>query len=216
MKLSEQQIQIIETALIEKCEFHNFDDVRIELVDHIATEIEAEIETDNLTFESAFVKVMHRWNPIILPKSWSRYENVPYIVCELWKKLDWKYNYSSIPLTLLIGYVLLQFKQEKVAAFAMYGIAFIGVLVGIYLIKLQRSNQFNTVLSMYAGMNLYYIVFLLILGIGVNFGLNIYDGDYASTPVLWVIVHCTIILIFRTILMRKNITIENQLLKVSS
>src|SRR5690554_551466 len=216
MKLSDQQIQIIDTALIEKCEFDNFDDVHIELVDLIATEIGVEIETDNLTFESAFVKVMHRWNPIILPNSWSRYENVPYIVCKLWKKLDWKYNYSSIPLTLLIGYVLLQFKQEKVAAFAMYSIAFIGVLVGIYLIKLQRSNQFNIVLSMYAGMNLYYIVFLLILGIGVNFGLNIYDGDYASTPALWVTVHCTIILIFRTILMRKNITIENQLLKVSS
>jgi len=216
MKLSEEQLNSIDYVLKNYYAFEKFDDVRIELLDHIASEVENEMNNNHLLFDSALQKVLFKWKKTI---SWNRnslHDNVPAIISRLWQRLDWKYNYSSIPLTLLISYVLLQFKQEKVAAFAMYGIAFIGVLVGIYLIKLQRSNQFNTVLSMYAGMNLYYIVFLLVLGIGVNFGFNIYYGDYASTPALWVIVHCTIILIFRTILMRKNITIENQLLKVSS
>src|SRR5690606_4552690 len=102
MKLTTEQIQIIETALNENCNFKEFDEVRIVSVDHIATEIEQETETHAYSFEQAFVKVMTRWNPLILPKSWSWYDNVPYIVCQLWKKLDLKLLYSAIPITLLI------------------------------------------------------------------------------------------------------------------
>src|SRR5690606_22477947 len=104
MKLTTEQIQIIETALNEKCNFKDFDDVRIELVDHIATEIEQELETNAYSFEQAFVKVMTRWNPLILPKSWSWYDNVPYIVCQLWKKLDLKLLYLAIPISAVYVY----------------------------------------------------------------------------------------------------------------
>src|SRR5690606_20803189 len=216
MKLTTEQIQIIETALNEKCNFKDFDDVRIELVDHIATEIEQELETNAYSFEQAFVKVMTRWNPLILPKSWSWYDNVPYIVCQLWKKMDLKYNYSAIPITLLISIFLLYFRKEVSLAYITYSVSLIGLVVSFYLINLHRKNQYNTVLSVYASNQIYTLTGVLILNIITNIGLNIYDRDMESVPMLWVIIHITVILILRTILMRKNIKIENQLLKVSS
>ncbi|UUV22177.1 hypothetical protein [Paenimyroides aestuarii] len=215
MKLSVEQIHFIETALIVKCNFKDFDDVRMELTDHIASEIEVEIENNRLLFDTAFVKVMTRWNPMILPKSWSRYENVPYMVCKLWKSLDWKYNFSAIPFTLIltVGIMFLQRKEVEVG-FLIYFIEFIGVLSCLFLNFKARKNKFKTTLSIYATDRLFTYSLLLILFISIAIGLNVYDGDTKSQPLLWVIIHTTVILSLRSILMYKNVKIENQLLKV--
>lgn len=117
MKLTTEQIQIIETALNDKCNFKDFDDVRIELVDHIATEIEQELETNTNSFEQAFVKVMTRWNPMILPRTWSRYENVPFMVSKLWKRLDWKFQFSTIPLAALFSYIGFQLQEKDISIY---------------------------------------------------------------------------------------------------
>src|SRR5574344_1829717 len=101
-QLTTEQLQFIENALIDKCNFKYFDDVRLEVVDHIASEIEEEIQNNNISFNQAFVTIMTKWNPLILPKTWSRYENIPYIVTKLWKSLDWKFQFSAIPITLVV------------------------------------------------------------------------------------------------------------------
>lgn len=61
-------------------------------------------------------------------------------------------------------------------------------------------------IKLYVGL----FLFALILNIGTNYS----DGDLLSRPALFVVIHTTLVFAVRTIIMRKNIKIENQLLKV--
>ena len=96
----------------------------------------------------------------------------------------------------------------------MYIVGFVGLFLGGYLMKLFSKNKFNTVLSIYAEDQIKIYVGILVLALLVNMGLNYSDGDVISRPALFVIIHTTLVFVMRTITMRKNIKIENQLLKV--
>jgi hypothetical protein len=60
MKLTNQQIECINQTLIKKG--IKFDDLKIEVLDHIASQIESEMKTTQITFEESFSKVFERWN----------------------------------------------------------------------------------------------------------------------------------------------------------
>lgn len=60
MKLTAAQIDCINIALNKKG--ITFDDLKIEVLDHIASEIECEMETTATSFQDAFSKVFERWN----------------------------------------------------------------------------------------------------------------------------------------------------------
>jgi hypothetical protein len=61
MKLTAEQIEYINQTLIKKG--IKFDDIKIEVIDHIASEIECEIETNQQTFLEASHQVFDRWKP---------------------------------------------------------------------------------------------------------------------------------------------------------
>jgi hypothetical protein len=61
MKLTTEQLQCIDQTLIKKG--IKFDDIKIEVIDHIASEIECEIETNQKPFLEAFNQVFERWKP---------------------------------------------------------------------------------------------------------------------------------------------------------
>ncbi|WLD23497.1 hypothetical protein NU10_12405 [Flavobacterium dauae] len=67
---------------------------------------------------------------------------------------------------------------------------------------------------MYAEDKLIVNLSIVLIGIVANILLNYFDGDFLSRPGFPAIVYATITLMIKTILMRKNIKIENQLLKV--
>jgi len=96
----------------------------------------------------------------------------------------------------------------------MYLIGFIGILLSVYLFRLLKKNRFNTVLSMYAQDKLMGNAIMVVVGIIVNGVINYYDGDLISNPGFVAIVYATITLLFKAIIMQRNIKIENQLLKV--
>lgn len=215
MKLSLEEIQSIDYVLSKHYSFENFDDVRIELVDHMATDVEAEMNNNQMLFDDALTRVLFKWKTEISWNRNSRYNEVPNIISRFWKSLDWKYNYSAIPFTLIltVGIMFLQRKEVEVG-FIVYFIAFIGVLSCLFLNLKARRNNFKTTLSIYATDRLLTYSLLLILFISITIALNVYDGDTRSQPLLWVITHTTVVLSLRSILMYKNVKIENQLLKV--
>lgn len=214
-RLTQEQIEQIDYTLRKQYSFEKFDDVRMELVDHIATDVETEMNQNKILFDDALLKVLIKWKQEISWDRASKYDSVPRIVSTFWKKLDLKYNYSIIPISILISAVLMYFRKQEFIGYITYGMAFIGLSINIYLIRLYRQNKFNTVLSVYASNQIYILFGALIFGIATNIVLNVYDGDMKSMPAQWLIVHATITVVLRTLLMRKNIKIENQLLKVN-
>lgn len=210
MKLTTEQIQIIETALNEKCNFKDFDDVRIELVDHIATEIEQELETNVYSFEQAFVKVMTRWNPLILPKSWSWYDNVPYIVCQLWKKLDLKLLYLAIPVSAVYVYFFTLLLERN---FPVYSITVPIILTGLgctlFLVYRKFSNKTKTTMGGYALYKIYGQTLAMLL-----FFVLFFINERFAKISLFPLIYISFVMIGKAWVMKKHIKIENQLLKV--
>jgi hypothetical protein len=65
MKLSAQQIAQIEETLV--LNGIHYDDIKLELTDHIASEIEEEISIQGLSFEVALHAVFENWKEQLRP-----------------------------------------------------------------------------------------------------------------------------------------------------
>lgn len=214
-QLTTEQLQFIENALIDKCNFKYFDDVRLEVVDHIASEIEEEIQNNNISFDQAFVTIMTKWNPLILPKTWSRYENIPYIVTKLWKSLDWKFQFSAIPVTLLISLIAYYGQQNgKSGYFFLLPILIIGVLANSYLLICKFKNKISSTLSSYALLKIYGQTFTLLAFLILNVWFMSEETYETIFPLFWPSTHISLLMLGKAWVMRKHIKIENQLLKV--
>ncbi len=68
MKLSAEQIQLIEEKLYVDYDFY-YDDAKHEVIDHIASEIEEKMET--ASFEESFYKVFDNWHDRLREVEWS-------------------------------------------------------------------------------------------------------------------------------------------------
>lgn len=214
MQLTTDQINHIDYVLRNDYSFEYFDDLRVELLDHIASDVEALMETNSISFEEALQKVLYEWNDEISCDKSAYYNNVPKIVGTLWKKLDFKYNICVLPLTALLVFGSLSFNRENWVTYTMYFVACIGLVLGAYLLNLLRKKQFNTVLSMYSKNKIKLFVGLFLFALLLNIEANYSDGDLRSRPALFVVIHTTLVFVVRIIIMRKHIKIENQLLKV--
>lgn len=214
MKLTKDQIEEVDYVLRKHYTFENFDDLRTELIDHIASDVELLMQNEKLSFDEALSKILYKWKTEISWDRNSKHNSVPKMVSRLWRKLDWKYNSITIALVVALFFLDQLFSKEEWVAFIMYLIGVVGCFLGIYLIKIFKKNRFNTVLSMYAEDKLIINLSIVLIGIVVNILLNYFDGDFLSRPGFPAIVYATITLMIKTILMRRNIKIENQLLKV--
>lgn len=65
MQLTTEQIECINKILIAGG--LNFEDLKVEVLDHIATEIEEKMQNANCTFEAAFKEVLEKWEPEFKP-----------------------------------------------------------------------------------------------------------------------------------------------------
>jgi hypothetical protein len=85
MKLTTQQIAKIEETLVLNGLI--YDDIKLEVTDHIASEIEAEIEEKEISFEMAFKKAFENWKEQLRPSTslWVDMKDaVPRIVLNKW------------------------------------------------------------------------------------------------------------------------------------
>ena len=145
MKLTAEQIQQIDYTLRKHYTFEKFDDVRMELLDHIASDVEVEMNTDQLSFENALPKVLFKWKTEISWDRNSRYDSVPNIISRFWKKLDWKFQFSTIPLAALFSYIGFQLQEKDIS---IYSYLFLFLILGIvsngYLIYRKVTNKVNS------------------------------------------------------------------------
>ena len=62
MHLTTDQIDYIDYVLRNDYSFEKFDDLRIELLDHIASDVESLMERKQICFEVALPEIFQRWN----------------------------------------------------------------------------------------------------------------------------------------------------------
>ena len=65
MKLTNHQLMIIEETLVLNGVV--YDDIKLELIDHIASEIEEKLNDKKSSFEVVFNEVLQKWKPELQP-----------------------------------------------------------------------------------------------------------------------------------------------------
>ena len=67
MKLTAEQIECINQTLIEKG--IKYDDIKLEVLDHIATEVQVLMDENTLSFDESFKLVLDKWSEELKPSS---------------------------------------------------------------------------------------------------------------------------------------------------
>lgn len=82
-KLTPYQVQHIEQFLLEHYRLY-YIDIRTEVVDHIASDIEGEMMT-NKSYEEAFVLVIAKWDALLKPAK-GFFRGIPLFIAKQWMK----------------------------------------------------------------------------------------------------------------------------------
>lgn len=82
-KLTSHQLQHIDEFLIKYYRLYYFD-IRAEVVDHMAMDIEAELHSE-MSYEEAFVLVMAKWDALLKPSSFF-FRGIPKFIAQQWSK----------------------------------------------------------------------------------------------------------------------------------
>jgi hypothetical protein len=107
-KLTTEQITAIEETLVLNGLI--YDDIKLELTDHIASEIEVAMNDNSISFEAAMLQTFENWKDQLRPSSsfWLGRKNIaPKIVIEKWELIHRKQNPAIIQfaffITIIIG-----------------------------------------------------------------------------------------------------------------
>jgi hypothetical protein len=146
MKLTKEQITII-SDYIDYCGIKEID-IKLELVDHIATQIEEVIVMDDVSFEQALRNVMGNWYPLFTKeKSFhiGLFYTFPKIVM---KKIEARvkktYIYLAISFILwtLLTFVLkLEFSINEITSSV---VNFVSIAIGIAIVSILIGINFKT------------------------------------------------------------------------
>lgn len=155
MKLTTEQITIIEKKLV----LNNlkFDDLKLELTDHIASDIEELMDINMLSFEENLKLVFSKWSFQFKPSSsfWvGIIYSAPKIVMDKWvlntKKTFLFSVIGSLIVSSILSFLISFFKIENVFGFIMDGIKCLFILFfTLYLagFLLILKSKFSTVFS---------------------------------------------------------------------
>jgi hypothetical protein len=118
MKLTNQQITEIEETLV--LNGLKYDDIKLEVTDHIASEIEEKISNEEISFEVAFKEVFEKWKPQLRPATYGlwlgREYSGPKIIMDkmaTYTKSRLAYIlFGSVPLTLFTITLIHLFNSE--------------------------------------------------------------------------------------------------------
>lgn len=110
MSLNDTQVAAIEYQLI-KVYYINYKEIRSEILDHIACDIEREME-EGQSYSNAFTAIFNRWDTKLKTNTWGIYKGIPNFVQQQLAKdfnqIDWKIKLLSffcpIPIISLLVY----------------------------------------------------------------------------------------------------------------
>jgi hypothetical protein len=185
MKLSAQQIaQIEETLFLNGIQY---DDIKLELTDHIASEIEEKISVKGISFEIAFNNVFENWKEQLRPTSshWVGLINSsPKIVLDKWvrttKQLQFKALLIAIVPTLFYAYFFngKQNRFDYSLLIQLFKTMCLAISLSIIIFKfLIFKSNIKTSFSLYFNKNsTVFFIYLIFYGLGfIPIKLSIWD-----------------------------------------
>jgi hypothetical protein len=150
MELTTEQIQRVAHYLNVKG--ITYIDLRMEVFDHIVSDIEAKMMTENLEFETVFYNVTYKWNKQLRQESsfyFGLAYSLPKIVLDKAKKAYKKWFFLSV-LVYLIPYILLDqlkitFSQNAINDLNVFlqilTVCTLMVFFGLLIIKYKEKNK---------------------------------------------------------------------------
>jgi hypothetical protein len=150
MKLTKHQIELIDESLISNDVIYV--DVKYELMDHIASEIEHEIENNNSNFEDAFAIIFEKWKELLQSSSNPTWLGIllhgPKVVVDIWVSYTKKQLLYSLIYGLLFSTALTSFlhfyHQKNIISIVndsikvLCSLILIATIVGFILIKQSK------------------------------------------------------------------------------
>jgi len=150
MELSNEQIELVENYLNYKD--ITYVDLRVEVLDHIVSEIEDNMLHDNVTFQYAFTTAKQKWNPQLKETTSIFFGlgfSAPKIVIKKAKKVYWK-QYVLLFTSYFLPFILLthfNFKIQNPSEFSFFiifkGIILVSFVVFIFML-LTKNNKIKT------------------------------------------------------------------------
>jgi hypothetical protein len=217
MKLTTQQIATIEETLVLKGLI--YDDIKLEVTDHIASEIEAIMAEKDISFEVAFKQAFENWK-VLLSSSSSFWVGLiyssPRIVMKRWKSILIRQQFQSLFIAIIPTLTLLGlFKIYNNSTGIDYGIqgfslSFFCLIIYYRVIiwKSKRKTSYSLMFNKNSNLILY---FLIMWGSGkaplrMNVD-NIFHNIFGGFLISWLFVY----LVFNLQLAYKHFQFEKKL-----
>lgn len=184
MKLTKEQIQLINQKLISKGVV--YEDVKLELLDHIASDIEQQIENRDSNFEEAFQNVFDKWRLLLQPiKTSVLFFNDfkgPKIVVDKWVLLYKRQLFSMLIYSLILGFATTVFflvnRQEDIQTIAKYLVRALFVIyvsvtiIGLLFIWISKVKTIYGRLFLRGSNQVYGLPLIICLGINPLFDVS--------------------------------------------
>lgn len=196
MKLTKEQIQRVEHYLdIKQIDYI---DIRLEILDHIISDIEEKMELEKLEFETSFYAITDKWNKHLKETSsfyFGIMHSAPKIILEKAKKYYKKWFFLSllsylIPLILIDNLnIIISTKIENIINVGFYSIVLICLLAFAYLFVNKDSKKVKTTYSFVLKTQSlgFFIGFLILFGLrflSENGVLNSFNVGFLSIYIL--------------------------------
>ena len=176
MELSTEQIAKIEETLVLNGVV--YDDIKLELTDHIASEIENNIRLNDILFDEAFIHAFENWKEQLRPSSskWLGTKNVaPRIVIDKLIINSKRHSLIGIVFIFITAIALTalvrNFNSEIAFENIRMGLKFVYILELLFLVVCKyliwKSKSVTSFVFIYKKDNVYLLGFLLLLGIGL-------------------------------------------------
>ena len=171
MKLTTQQIAEIDETLVLNGLI--YDDIKLEVTDHIASEIEAKMEEKDILFEVAMLQTFENWRFQLRPSSsfWvGLIYSSPRIVMNRWESTTKRQQFRSlfiaiIPALVLIGLFKI-YNNSTVIDNVIQGLSLFFFCLILYfkvvIWKSKRKTSFSLMFDRNSNLILFYLMFLSI------------------------------------------------------
>jgi hypothetical protein len=197
MKLTTQQIEKIEETLV--LNGIQYEDIKLELTDHIASEIEERISIQGLFFEIAFHEVFENWQYQMKPSSsfWvGLIYSSPKIVMDRWKSTTKLQQFKSLFIAIIPTLALISlfkiYNNSAVIDHVLQGLSLVFFLLIIYyrviIWKSKRKTTFSLMFSRNSNLILFYMMLFAIAPLRMS-EINIWCNIFGAFLVSWFMVY---------------------------
>jgi hypothetical protein len=209
MKLTTEQIQKIEQNLI--LNGIQYEDIKLELIDHIASEIETKMEIQEVSFEVAFHDVFDNWKHEMKPSSslWvGLIYSSPKIVMDRWKSTTKLQQFKSLFIAIIPTLGLLSlfkiYNNSAVIDHVLQGLSLVFFLLIIYyrviIWKSKKKTTFSLMFSRNSNLILFYMMLFAIAPLRMN-EISFWRNCLSTFLVSW----CMVYLFFNLQLVYKHL-----------